>query len=61
MDSSVLLPILIVCVVVFSIFAYLFVMVFFPEWVGITGKTALKNQEDHVGNQSAETKEKDPS
>jgi hypothetical protein len=49
MDSNVLLTILIVCVAVFAIFAYVFVMIFYPEWVGITGKTALENQKSHTG------------
>ena len=36
-------------VVFFGIFAYVLFMVFLPEWVGITGKTALKNEQSHLG------------
>ncbi|HVK61053.1 MAG TPA: hypothetical protein VM432_05865 [Bdellovibrionales bacterium] len=57
MDKGTILTILIICVVVFSIFAYLFFMVFFPEWVGITGKKAKEIQQSHVGDKS-ETQEK---
>ena len=35
-------------VVFFGIFVYVMFMIFLPEWVGITGKTALKNQQDHI-------------
>ena len=34
-------------VVVFGIFTYLMLMLFVPEWVGITGKTALENEKSH--------------
>ena len=36
-------------VVFFGIVIYVAFMVFLPEWVGITGKTALKNEADHRG------------
>lgn len=36
-------------VVFFGILAYVMFMIFLPEWVGITGKTALKNEADHYG------------
>jgi hypothetical protein len=28
---------------------YLVLMIYFPEWVGITGETALKAEESHKG------------
>ena len=37
---------------------YLVFMIFFPEWVGITGETALKAEESHRGNDSASPAEK---
>lgn len=36
-------------VVLAGIFVYVMFMIFLPEWVGITGKTALKNQKDAQG------------
>lgn len=33
----------------FGLFAYVLFMVFLPEWVGITGKTAEKNLRSHEG------------
>lgn len=39
-------------VVFFGIFAYVLFMIFLPEWVGITGKTALKNEQAHLGQTS---------
>lgn len=27
--------------------AYIFLMIFYPEWVGITGEEALKNMHEH--------------
>lgn len=35
----------VVCLV--SVIVYVAFMIFLPEWVGITGKTALKNEESH--------------
>jgi hypothetical protein len=32
-----------------AIFVYILFMVFLPEWVGITGKTALDNERSHLG------------
>lgn len=32
---------------------YLIFMIFFPEWVGITGETALKAEESHRGDAEA--------
>lgn len=34
-------------VVLVSAVVYLLFMIFLPEWVGITGKTALKNEQAH--------------
>ena len=39
-----------------SIFAYVCLMVFVPEWVGITGKVALQNEASHRAD-SAESHE----
>lgn len=36
-------------VVLAGIIVYVLFMVFLPEWVGITGKTALNNQKSHEG------------
>jgi len=36
-------------VMIAGIIVYLFFMIFLPEWVGITGKTALNNQKSHAG------------
>ncbi len=33
--------------VAFGFASYIFLMIFFPEWVGITGKEALKNLAEH--------------
>lgn len=49
MDNNVVLTILVVGVVVFALLSYLFFMIFFPEWVGITGKKAREIQQSHVG------------
>ncbi|MDZ4085078.1 MAG: hypothetical protein U1E10_19200 [Bdellovibrionales bacterium] len=34
---------------------YLAFMIFLPEWVGITGKTALETERSHRGDDSADT------
>lgn len=39
-------------VMVAGIIIYLFFMIFLPEWVGITGKTALNNQKSHTGHET---------
>lgn len=39
-----------------AIFVYVLFMVFLPEWVGITGKVALKNQESHRSGEVEEDK-----
>jgi hypothetical protein len=28
--------------------SYIFLMIFFPEWVGITGKSAKKTDKEHI-------------
>jgi hypothetical protein len=33
--------------VAFGFATYIFLMLFYPEWVGITGKAALKNLSEH--------------
>jgi len=39
--------IVVVTLVVLGFGTYLFLMIFYPEWVGITGKEALKNMREH--------------
>jgi hypothetical protein len=39
--------IVVVTLVVLGFGAYLFLMIFYPEWVGITGEDALKNMREH--------------
>lgn len=41
---------------VLGIGAYFFLMFYYPEWVGITGKTALRNLDEHTEGSKA----KDP-
>lgn len=38
---------LLIFLVAAGFFFYVFLMIFYPEWVGITGKNAQKNLEDH--------------
>ncbi len=46
METS--LAIVVVLVLVFlGIGSYFFLMIFFPEWVGITGPVAKKNLDEH--------------
>ncbi len=44
-------------VVFFGIFVYVLFMIFLPEWVGITGKTALKNEQAHLGSSASQTQD----
>ncbi len=45
------LTLVIVLVLVFlGISAYFFLMIFYPEWVGITGPVARKNLDEHREN-----------
>lgn len=39
--------IVVLFLVVLGFGSYIFLMIFYPEWVGITGKDALKNINDH--------------
>lgn len=39
--------IVVLVLVVLGFGSYIFLMIFYPEWVGITGKDALKNINDH--------------
>lgn len=43
---------------VFGLIVYGLFMIFLPEWVGITGKVAKKNESDHKGD--AETSSRLP-
>lgn len=36
-----------ILLVAFGFAAYIFLMLFFPEWVGITGKEATKTMAEH--------------
>lgn len=38
---------LLIFLVAAGFFFYVFLMIFYPEWVGITGKNAQKNLDDH--------------
>jgi uncharacterized membrane protein YcjF (UPF0283 family) len=40
---------ILVAVVVVGIIVYVAFMIFLPEWVGITGETALKNEREAAG------------
>ncbi len=42
-------------VFILGIAAYFFLMFFYPEWVGITGKTALDAQKAHRGGDAEES------
>lgn len=35
-----------------GVVTYVMIMIFLPEWVGITGKKALENQKAHRGDQN---------
>jgi hypothetical protein len=37
----------IIAIMAIFFFAYIFLMIFYPEWVGITGKAARKTMDDH--------------
>ncbi|MNJ93256.1 hypothetical protein D3C87_109350 [compost metagenome] len=39
----------------FSIIVYVLLMMFFPEWVGITGKVALQAEASHRGDTPEQT------
>lgn len=44
---------------VFGIMAYVILMVFFPEWVGITGQKALEAERSHLGDEDPSLKGSD--
>lgn len=46
-----------VFLIVISLLAYVVLMIFFPEWVGITGKSAKKTLEEHKEGSHAEDSE----
>lgn len=54
-----LAAVLVGSLVVLGIGGYFFLMVFFPEWVGITGKDAMKTLEEHKGDAAAPSGEAD--
>lgn len=39
--------IVVLVLVVLGFGSYIFLMIFYPEWVGITGKDALNNMREH--------------
>ena len=39
--------IVVITLVVLGFGSYVFLMIFYPEWVGITGKDALQNMREH--------------
>lgn len=45
-----LITIIVVSVVILGIVAYFLINVFYPEWLGMTGKGARKNIESHKEN-----------
>ena len=45
----------IVAIFAVSILVYVFLMLFFPEWVGITGKVALAAERSHRDENSEES------
>jgi hypothetical protein len=49
---STLLLIVVGLTIVLGLAGYLFLMIFFPEWVGITGKVARENMKSHEGDDS---------
>lgn len=49
---STLVLIVVGLTIVLGLAGYLFLMIFFPEWVGITGKVARENMKSHEGDDS---------
>ncbi len=45
--NPVIITIVVIALVVVSVVAYFFLMIFFPEWVGITGPEAKKALKEH--------------
>jgi hypothetical protein len=41
------IAIMVVTLVVAGFGSYIFLMIFYPEWVGITGKAAHKTKDEH--------------
>ena len=48
MDSGFIFIFASVVVVILSVLAYAVIAVFYPEWVGITGKVALDAEKSHI-------------
>ena len=46
-----------VFLIVAGLASYLFLMIFFPEWVGITGKSAKRTLDEHVEGSEAKDSE----
>ena len=53
MDST-LIAILVISLVTVSFGGYVYLMLFHPEWVGITGRSARKTQDEHVEGSKAD-------
>lgn len=45
--DPVIITIIVIALVIICVAAYFFLMVFFPEWVGITGPAARKALREH--------------
>lgn len=44
-----IMAVLVVLSLALGLVGYLFLMIFYPEWVGITGKVARRNMKSHQG------------
>jgi hypothetical protein len=55
---EVLITVIVVAVVVLGIAAYFIINVFYPEWLGMTGKDAQKNIESHKENPDEKNSER---
>ncbi|NJL24132.1 MAG: hypothetical protein HC902_02425 [Calothrix sp. SM1_5_4] len=48
---------IILTLVFIGFFAYIFLMIFYPEWVGITGKAAHKTLDEHKEGSSVDDRD----
>ena len=48
MDSGFVFIFASIVVIILSVLAYAILAVFYPEWVGITGKVALDAEKSHI-------------
>ncbi len=47
METQTLIAVIVVVLVTVSFGSYIFLMIFHPEWIGITGKSAHKTMDEH--------------